>query len=98
MLNFMTKILKTEYKGRHIVVQNNWFGGCKIFVDNVLIHHDKRYVHLDRDLPFFEFDLKTPDGLEPAAVFVEAILDVKLLLQIDGTTVARTDAPRRVVA
>ncbi|MEP3889879.1 MAG: hypothetical protein ABJN69_05380 [Hellea sp.] len=94
----MTKTLKAEYKGRHIVVQNNWLGGCKIFVDDAMIHHDKRYVHLDRDLPFFEFDLKTQDGVEPAAVFVEAILDVKLLLQISGKTVARTDATTRVVA
>ena len=97
MANFMDKTLSTEYKGRSIILKNNWLNGCRVIVDGELIHHDKRFFHLNRDKPFFEFDLKTDDGIEGVAVFVEAIWDINLLVQINGETIARTGESKRVV-
>ena len=98
MFEFMKKTLTKQYKGRLIKLENHWFNGFKIFVDEVLIHHDYRMVWIDKDKPFFEFKLKTSYGLESAAVFVNVgIADVDILFQVNGQTVARTDIPPRDV-
>jgi len=96
MFEFMKKTLTKQYKGRTVKLENHWSNGFKIFVDEVLIHHDHRMLWTDKDKPFFEFTLKTSDGLEPAAVFVDVgMIDVEILLQVNGQTVARTDIPPR---
>ncbi|MEP1229685.1 MAG: hypothetical protein ABJG88_03320 [Litorimonas sp.] len=100
MFDFMKKTLERTYKARKIRLENHWFNGFKVFVDEVLIHHDHRMVWTDKDRAFFEFELKTQDGLEPVALFVDTgVVNIEILLQISGETIARTDVPpQRVIA
>lgn len=87
----MQKVLQTVYKGHSIKAVNTWFEGFSLFLDDKLIAHEKKNLHLDRDVPFISIVIKTHDGEEKLDVFVEAVITIKILLQVNGVTIARSD-------
>lgn len=87
----MKKTLQTSYKGLDIKVVNTWFSGLSVYVDGEKIAFTDKVVHLDKDDPVLTASVETKDGPEALAVFVEALTRVRILLQMNGETIARVD-------
>lgn len=89
----MKKTLQTTYKGLDIVAVNSWIGGFSLFVDGKKVAVNNKLFHVDRDAPVLSVPLTTKDGEEMLDIFVEAVFTVKILMQVDGQTIARSDEP-----
>lgn len=85
----MKKTLIAYHKGLEIEVTNHWINGCTLSVNGKEIASTKKLVHLDIDEPLFSNTINTSDGAEVVKVYVDANINVKLLIEVNGKPIAK---------
>ncbi|QYJ76127.1 hypothetical protein [Shewanella sp. FJAT-52076] len=78
------KVVETSIGNTSIKFENTWFSGAKLFVDDELVVKDNSLFSLDKKTPFVSKKIVVDGAVHLIEVFVYALWDVKIKLNLNG--------------
>jgi len=87
----MKKIIEGEFEGHKFLVENKWFGGLKVFHNDELLEHSKKFLSIDKSKPFIAKTITIEGSPRLLEVYAYAMTTVKLRIEIDGLKIAGDD-------
>ena len=78
------KIILAKYKGHYIRVENTWFSGASLFIDEKMVDHSNRLIAINPNEVLLSATIDIDGKSEQIDVSFEVIWVVKIKISIDG--------------
>ncbi|MBL4617147.1 MAG: hypothetical protein JKY46_05585 [Robiginitomaculum sp.] len=78
------KIVIAKYKDHYIRVENTWFSGASLFIDDKMVDHTNRLIAMDPNEVLLSATIDIDGMSEQIDVSFEVIWVVKFKISIDG--------------
>lgn len=82
------KIIITKYKDHYIRVENTWFSGASLYIDEQLVAHTNRQIATDGNEVLLSAKIDIDGKTEQIDVSFQALLSVKIKISINGRYIA----------
>jgi len=80
--------LSINYKGKKIRVENRWFSGARLYIDDVCRDKTFRLISTNSNKPVLYTSIETDNGPEIIEAFIVAIETTKIKIHANGEFIA----------